>query len=151
MNEYDGYYIDDLKPGMSAMFGKTITDADILMFSGVSGDTNPVHLDEEFASSTAFEGRIAHGILIASLISTVLGTRMPGPGAVYISQTLQFKAPVRAGDTVRAKVTVMDIDVEKRRATFETGCFIGDRAVVMGEAKLLVQRRPKPAEEAAAA
>ncbi len=144
MNEYDGYYVEDLQPGMSASFGKTITDADILMFSGVSGDTNPVHLDEEFAGSTMFEGRIAHGILIASLISTVLGTRLPGPGAVYVSQTLTFMAPVRAGDTVKARVTVSEVDTEKRRVTFETGCYIGDRAVVTGEAKLMVQKKPQP-------
>ncbi len=142
MNETGGYYIDELEPGMTASFGKTITDADILMFSGVSGDTNPVHLDEEFASSTMFEGRIAHGILVGSLISTVLGTRMPGPGAVYISQTLKFMAPVRAGDTVRARVTITEVDREKKRVTLETGCYIGDRAVVQGEAKLMVQRRP---------
>jgi len=142
VNETGGYYIDELEPGMTASFGKTITDADILMFSGVSGDTNPVHLDEEFASSTMFEGRIAHGILVGSLISTVLGTRMPGPGAVYISQTLKFMAPVRAGDTVRARVTITEVDREKKRVTLETGCYIGDRAVVQGEAKLMVQRRP---------
>lgn len=144
MNDAGGYYVDDLQPGMTASFGKTVTDADILMFSGVSGDTNPVHLDEEFAGTTMFEGRIAHGILVASLISTVLGTRMPGPGAVYVSQTLKFMAPVRAGDTVRARVTVSEVDVEKKRVTFETGCYIGDRAVVTGEAKLMVQRRPQP-------
>ena len=101
----DGYYIEDLEAGMSAAFGKTITDADILMFAGVSGDTNPVHLNEEFALGTAFQGRIAHGMLTASLISTVLGTKLPGPGCIYLSQTLKFLAPVRAGDTVRAEVT----------------------------------------------
>lgn len=143
MNETGGYYIDELAPGMTASFGKTITDADILMFSGVSGDTNPVHLDEEYAGATMFEGRIAHGILVGSLISTVLGTRLPGPGAVYVSQSLTFRAPVRAGDTVRARATVTEVDVEKKRVTLETGCYIGDRAVVTGEAKLMVQRRPK--------
>ena len=142
VNDGTGYYIDDLEVGMSAAFGKTITEADILMFSGVSGDTNPVHLDEEFAGSTMFEGRIAHGILVGSLISTVLGTRLPGPGAVYVSQTLKFMAPVRAGDTVRARVTVTDLELEKKRVTMQTGCYIGDRCVVDGEAKLMVQRRP---------
>lgn len=146
MNEGSGYYIDDLEVGMSAVFGKTITEADILMFSGVSGDTNPVHLDEEFAGSTMFEGRIAHGILVASLISTVLGTRLPGPGAVYVSQNLKFMAPVRAGDTVRARVTVTEVDHEKKRVSLDTGCFIGDRAVVTGDAKLMVARRPQPRE-----
>ncbi len=141
-----GYYIDDLEVGMSAVFGKTITEADILMFSGVSGDTNPVHLDEEYAGSTMFEGRIAHGILVGSLISTVLGTRLPGPGAIYVSQNLKFLAPVRAGDTVRARATVTEIDVEKKRVKMDTACFIGDRAVVTGEAVLMVRRRPKPKE-----
>ena len=103
-----GYYIEDLEPGMTAAFGKTITDADILMFAGVSGDTNPVHLNEEFAMGTPFQGRIAHGMLTASLISTVLGTKLPGPGCVYLSQNLKFLAPVRAGDTVRAEVTAQD-------------------------------------------
>jgi 3-hydroxybutyryl-CoA dehydratase len=140
------YYIDDLEVGMSAVFGKTITEADILMFSGVSGDTNPVHLDEEYAGSTMFEGRIAHGILVGSLISTVLGTRLPGPGAVYVSQSLKFMAPVRAGDTVRARVTVTEVEVEKKRVKLDTGCFIGDRAVVTGEAVLMVRRRPQPKE-----
>ena len=101
-----GYFIEDLEPGMTAMFGKTITDADILMFAGVSGDTNPVHLNEEFAIGTPFKGRIAHGMLTASLISTVIGTKLPGPGCIYLSQTLRFLAPVRAGETVRAVVTV---------------------------------------------
>ncbi|MGE3294587.1 MAG: MaoC family dehydratase, partial [Geminicoccaceae bacterium] len=83
----DGYFIEDLSEGMTAVFGKTITDADILMFAGVSGDTNPVHLNEEFAAGTPFQGRIAHGMLTASLISTVLGTKLPGPGCVYLSQS----------------------------------------------------------------
>ena len=84
---FDGYYIEDLSEGMTAVFGKTITDADILMFAGVSRDTNPVHLNEEFALGTAFQGRIAHGMLTASLISTVLGTKLPGPGCIYLTQT----------------------------------------------------------------
>ena len=84
--DLDGYYLEDLAEGMSAVFGKTITDADILMFAGVSGDTNPVHLNEEFAAATAFRGRIAHGMLTASLISTVLGTKLPGPGCIYTHQ-----------------------------------------------------------------
>lgn len=136
------YYIDDLESGMKAVFGKTITEADILMFAGASGDTNPVHMDEEFASQTMFEGRIAHGLLVASMISTVLGTRLPGPGCVYVSQTLKFMAPVRAGDTVKARVTLTEVDKEKRRVTCETNCTVGDRIVLTGEAKLMVQRRP---------
>jgi hypothetical protein len=94
----NGYYLEDLDVGMKAVFGKTITEADILMFAGVSGDTNPVHLDEEFAAATPFGGRIAHGMLTASLISTVLGTKLPGPGSIYLSQSMRFwprSAPAR--------------------------------------------------------
>src|SRR5918993_1442167 len=117
-----GYYIEDLEQGMTAAFGKTVTDADILMFAGVSGDTNPVHLNEEFALGTAFQGRIAHGMLTASLISTVLGTKLPGPGCIYLSQSLKCLAPVRAGDTVRAEVFLRTLDKERRRCVFDTVC-----------------------------
>ena len=138
----DGYYIEDLTEGMTAVFGKTITDADILMFAGVSGDTNPVHLNEEFASGTAFQGRIAHGMLTASLISTVLGTKLPGPGCIYLSQTLKFMAPVRA------EVTITSIDRERRRVVFATVCKVGGKNVLEGEALTMVPRRPAPAPAA---
>jgi 3-hydroxybutyryl-CoA dehydratase len=138
----NGYYIEDLEEGMTAAFGKTITDADILMFAGVSGDTNPVHLNEEFAAGTAFNGRIAHGMLTASLISTVLGTKLPGPGCIYCSQTLKFLAPVRAGDTVRAEVVLKSLDRERRRCVFETSCKVGGKNVLEGEAIMMVPRRP---------
>jgi 3-hydroxybutyryl-CoA dehydratase len=144
-----GYFIDDIEAGMTAFFGKTITEADILMFAGVSGDTNPVHLDEEFASATPFKGRIAHGMLTASLISTVLGTKLPGPGCVYVSQNMRFLAPVRVGDTVRAIVTVRDVDRERRRVTMETACRVNGTDVLVGEANLLVPRRPAVAATAA--
>lgn len=138
-----GYYIEDIEPGMSAMFGKTITDADILLFAGVSGDTNPVHLNEEFAGATPFKGRIAHGLLSASLISTAIGTKLPGPGCIYVGQTLKFLAPVRAGDTVRAVVTVKEVDRERRRVILETVCKVQDKDVVTGEATIMVPRRPQ--------
>lgn len=138
----DGYFIEDLETGMTAVFGKTITDADILMFAGVSGDTNPVHLNEEFAAGTPFQGRIAHGMLTASLISTVLGTKLPGPGCIYMSQTMKFLAPVRAGDTVRAEVTLTALDRDRRRATFQTLCKVNGKNVIEGEAVLMVPRRP---------
>ena len=140
----DGYFIEDLEPGMTATFGKTITDADILMFAGVSGDTNPVHLNEEFAAGTPFHGRIAHGMLTASLISTVLGTKLPGPGCIYVSQTMRFLAPVRSGDTVRAEVTLRTVDREKKRAIFDTACKVLGKNVLEGEAVLFVPRRPAP-------
>lgn len=137
-----GYFIEDIEPGMSAVFGKTITDADILLFAGVSGDTNPVHLNEEFAGATPFKGRIAHGLLSASLISTVIGTKLPGPGCIYVGQTLKFLAPVRAGDTVRAIVTVTAVDRERRRVILDTVCKVQDKDVIVGEATIMVPRRP---------
>lgn len=132
---------DSLQVGMSAEFAKTVTDADLVMFAGVSGDTNPVHFDAEFAKETMFQGRIAHGMLSASLISTVLGTKLPGPGAIYMSQTFKFLGPVYPGDTVRARVTIAEIDTKRRRLTLETGCTVGGKAVVSGEAKVFV---PEP-------
>lgn len=142
MDDRHGYYFDDLSVGMTRVFSKTITEADLLMFAGVSGDTNPLHLDEDFASRTMFESRIAHGMLTGSLISTVLGTRLPGPGAVYISQQLKFLAPVRIGDTVIARAEVGEINPERRRVRMLTTCWVGETKVVDGEALLMVPRRP---------
>ncbi|MGF1476769.1 MAG: MaoC family dehydratase [Geminicoccaceae bacterium] len=127
---------------MTARFGKTVTEADIVMFAGVCGDTNPVHINEEFAAQTMFEGRIAHGMLTASLISTTIGTHLPGPGCIYVSQSLKFLAPVRAGDTVYAEVTVREVNLERKRVILDTVCKIGDREVVSGEANIMVPRRP---------
>ena len=110
-NEQHGYFLEDLTVGMKAVYGKTVTDADIVLFSGVSGDTNPLHLDHEFASRTMFGGPIVHGMLTASLISTVVGTRLPGPGCIYLSQNLRFRAPVRVGDTVLVQDSGNDITV----------------------------------------
>lgn len=141
MQDLHGYFIEDIDAGMSDSYGKTVTEADIVAFAGVSGDTNPVHLNEEFAKDTLFKGRIAHGMLAASFLSTVLGTRLPGPGCIYMSQSLNFRAPVKAGDTVRARVTVMDVNREKRRITVETVCLVGETVVVDGEAKLMVDSR----------
>ena len=103
-SEMYGYQFEDLSIGMSASLSRTVSEADILMFAGVSGDNNPVHMDEEFAASTMFGGRIAHGMLSAGLISAVFGTRLPGPGSIYLSQNLKFKAPVRIGQTLVATV-----------------------------------------------
>lgn len=144
MNEANGYYLEDLAVGMSASYAKTITDADIVLFAGVSGDMNPMHLDADYASATMFKGRIAHGMLTASVISAVLGTKLPGPGCVYLSQNLKFKAPVRIGDTVKARVTVTAIDEARGRITVGTLCTVGDTVVIDGEAQILVPRRPVP-------
>ncbi len=137
-----GYCLEDLKVGMSAAYAKTVTDADIALFAGISGDINPVHLNHQFASETVFEGRIAHGMLTASLISTVIGTRMPGPGCIYISQNLKFKAAVRAGDRVTARATVTEIFPEKRRIALRTTCAVGDTLVVDGDALIMVPVQP---------
>ncbi|NNG06080.1 MAG: MaoC family dehydratase [Inquilinus sp.] len=139
----EGYYLEDLAVGMSASFAKTLTDADIILFSGVSGDTNPVHLNEEYARETLFKGRISHGMLSAGFISAVLGTKLPGPGAIYISQSLRFTAPVRAGDTVTARCTVTEIVPEKRRAVLKTECLVGGKVVIDGEATVMVPTREK--------
>jgi 3-hydroxybutyryl-CoA dehydratase len=136
-----GVYFEDLSIGQSASFAKTITEADILMFTAVSGDTNPVHLDAEYAATTRFEGRIAHGMISAGLISAVLGTRLPGPGTVYMSQSLKFRAPVKPGETVTATVTVTDLNAEKKRATLATVCTVAGKPVIEGEALVMVPSR----------
>ncbi len=141
MQEKHGYFLEDLAPGMTKSYTKTVTDADITIFAGISGDTNPVHLDDSFARQTMFGERIAHGMLSASFISTVLGTRLPGPGCIYVSQSLRFKAPVKVGDTVEARVTIEDVVQEKRRVICETVCRVGETVVVDGEATLIVSRR----------
>ena len=140
-SECYGYDFEDLTVGMTASIGRTVSEADILAFAAVSGDTNPVHLDAEFAASTMFAGRIAHGMLSASYVSTVFGTRLPGPGCIYVSQSLRFKAPVRVGDTVVARVTVTALDPDKRRASFDTVCTVGGKAVLDGQAVLMMPAR----------
>jgi len=139
MNELQGYEIEDLRVGMSASFSKTITEADIVLFAGVSGDNNALHTDQEFAESSPFGGRVAHGMLTASLISAALANRIPGPGsAIYISQQLNFRAPVRPGDTVHASVTVKHIDTVRNRVIMTTVCHVRGEVVLDGEALLKV-------------
>lgn len=147
MQEKHGYFLEDLSVGMTAVFAKTVTDADITMFAGISGDTNPVHLDESFAEKTMFAGRIAHGMLSASFISTVFGTRLPGPGCIYLRQDLRFKAPVKVGDTVEARVTVKEIQAAKKRVVFDTVCTVRGATVLEGEATLMVASRQDMAAE----
>ena len=144
MQELHGYYLEDLSPGMTALYAKTVTDADVVLFAGISGDVNPVHLNQEFADRTVFRGRIAHGMLTASFISTVIGTKLPGPGCIYVSQNLKFKAPVRVGDTVNARVTINSVDEARGRIAVETTCTVGNVVVIAGEAVLLVPRRAAP-------
>jgi 3-hydroxybutyryl-CoA dehydratase len=128
-----------LAPGARASFTKTITDADIAKFAEATGDTNPVHLDDAYARTTRFGGRIAHGLLTAGLVSAVMANRLPGPGTIYLSQTLEFKAPVRPGDTVTAEVEVLE--VTGRRARLATRCTLADGTLVLsGEALVLPPR-----------
>jgi 3-hydroxybutyryl-CoA dehydratase len=134
-------YLDELKVGMTASTGKTITEADILLYAAVSTDTNPLHINAEAAAAGPFGQRVAHGMLTAGLISAVLGTGLPGPGAVYLGQTLRFRAPVKIGDTVTATVEVTDINVEKKRATLKTVCTVAGKPVIDGEATVLVPVR----------
>jgi len=143
MDKLHGYYFEDLDVGMFDIYAKTITDADIITFAGISGDTNPVHLNDEFASETMFKGRIAHGMLTASFISTVIGTKLPGPGCIYISQNLRFKAPVRAGDTVNAVCTVEKLIPTKHFIELKTICTVNGKTVVDGDATILVPSREK--------
>ncbi|NCM96318.1 MAG: MaoC family dehydratase [Rhodobacterales bacterium] len=133
--------IEDLEIGMTRHLRKLITDRDIRLFAEVSTDHNPVHLDESYARDTIFEGRIAHGMLTAGLISAVIGEQLPGHGTVYLGQSLKFMAPVRPGDTVTACVKVTAIDYAKRRVTLETHCAVGDTVVLKGEALVLAPSR----------
>jgi 3-hydroxybutyryl-CoA dehydratase len=154
MQDLHGYFIEDLEVGMTDSYGKTVTEADVVMFAGISGDTNPVHLNQNFAEQTMFKGRIAHGMLAASFISTVLGTRLPGPGCIYLGQTLNFKAPVKIGDTVRARVTVTEVNREKKRVKVDTVCSVDGKTVLDGEARMMVNSRGevrgRPEEEVGA-
>ena len=135
------YAIEDLSPGMSASFVRTVTERDIALFGEVSGDTNPVHFDDEFARTTPFKGRIAHGVLAASYVSTVLGMEMPGPGTIFVGLNVRFKAPVRIGDTVKATCTVREVLLERRRVIFDCACTVGDVVVLEGEATVMPPRK----------
>jgi 3-hydroxybutyryl-CoA dehydratase len=141
MKDLHGYYIEDLQVGMSDSFAKTVTEADVILFAGITGDSNPVHINEEFAAGTIFKGRIVHGEFSGGLISAVLGTRLPGPGAIFVAQSMRFKAPVRINDTVTATVTVKEINPERRRVILATVCTVKGKVVVEGEATMMVDSR----------
>jgi len=136
-----GRFFEDLSFGMEASIARTVKAQDIDDFARVSGDINPVHLDEAYAATTPFKQCIAHGILTASYISAVFGTKLPGPGSIYISQTLNFKAPVLIGAEVITTVKITDLIPEKRRAIFHCVCMVGDKTVLEGEAVLMVPSR----------
>lgn len=137
-----GVFFEDLSAGQEASLSKPVTEADIVAFAEISGDKNPVHLDAQYAAGTMFKERIAHGMLSAAYISAVFGMKLPGPGAIYISQTLNFKAPVKIGDTVVATVKVVELVPERRRARFDCVCSVNGKPVVQGEAVLMVPARP---------
>lgn len=135
-------YFEDLSVGQEASLSHTVTEKDIQAFADVSGDRNPVHLDAAYAATTMFKERIAHGMLSAAYISAVFGMKLPGPGAIYISQTMAFKAPVKIGDTVVTTVKIVELLPEKKRARFETVCSVNGKPVLTGEAQLMVPTRP---------
>jgi 3-hydroxybutyryl-CoA dehydratase len=145
MQDLHGYYLEDLEIGMNASFAKTISESDVYMFAGISGDNNPMHVNEEYAKQTPFGGRIVHGMFSAALISTVAGTRLPGPGCIYIDQQISFKAPVHIGDTACATLTVTDIDPRRRRVTCRTDVHVGDKLVATGQGVFMVDKRPADA------
>jgi 3-hydroxybutyryl-CoA dehydratase len=134
-------YFEDISVGMTATYSKTVKSSDVVGFAEITGDRNPIHLSEHFAANTPFKGRIAHGLYTASLISAVIGTQLPGPGAIYISQTLRFLAPVMIGDTIDAIVEVAELSKQRQRATLSCKCSVGNTVVLEGEAVVKVPRR----------
>ena len=135
------HYIEDLTVGQSASYTRTITEADVQQFGAVSGDLNPLHFDEDYAKTTIFRGRIAHGMLSLSYVSTVLGTKLPGAGSIFMSSTVRFKAPVRIGDTVTAICTVREINLQRKRVVLDCHCKVGDNIVVECETLVKVPSR----------
>ncbi len=136
-----GLFFEDLRLDQSAQIARTVSAADVAAFAAVSGDDNPLHLDEAYAQTTPFKRRIAHGMLTGAYISAVLGSRLPGPGAVYVSQSLRFRRPVGLGDEVTTTVTVRDLDARRGHATFTTVCTVAGKTVAEGEAVVLVPKR----------
>ncbi len=142
-----GYILDELHVGMTAEKTVEMTEQRIHQFADASDDFNPVHMDEAFASKTAYRGRIAHGLLSASFGSAVVGTILPGAGAIYLHQSLAFEKPVRIGDKVTARVTVAAVDLESARVTLKTEGYIGETFIMGGEAIVRVPRRRRPAKD----
>ena len=144
VRSFQTLYFDDLALGMRATIQKTVENEDVIGFAELSGDHNPIHLSEHFARKTRFGGRIVHGLYTASLISGVIGMRLPGPGAVYISQTLNFLGPVKIGDVVDVSVEVVELTEKSRRVRLQCECRVGDKLVLEGEGVLSVSPTPKP-------
>ena len=135
-------YFEDLSLGMRESYSKLVKSSDVVGFAEISGDRNPIHLSEHFAAKTPFGGRIAHGLYTASLVSAVIGTRLPGPGAIYLSQTLRFLAPVRIGDTVEASVEIMELSEKGNRASLKCQCKVCEVVVLEGDAVVKIPARP---------
>jgi acyl dehydratase len=142
-----GYILDEMFVGMTAEKHVEITEARIVQFAEASDDFNPVHMDETYAAKTAYRGRIAHGLLSASIGSAVVGTLLPGAGAIFLSQTLSFQKPVRIGDVLTARVTVAEIDPESARVVLKAQGLVGGEVVMDGEALVRVPRRRRPAKD----
>lgn len=136
-----GRYFEDLAVGMEASYVRRVLEEDLHVFAELTGDTNPIHLDEAYAAATMFKGRIAHGTLTASYISTVLGTLLPGPGAIYVSQSLNFRGPVRIGDEVISTARVLELLPAKKRAILTCHCSVAGKTVLEGEALMMVPSR----------
>jgi 3-hydroxybutyryl-CoA dehydratase len=136
-----GFFMEDLSVGQVAELTRQVSASDLDAFAAVTGDDNPVHLDEAYAAATPFGGRIAHGMLAAGYISAAIGTKLPGPGTIYVSQSLRFRRPVRIGDRVTARVEIVAVDEARARVTLETACLVNGKAVVEGEAEVMVPRR----------
>ncbi len=136
-----GKFFEDLFVGMEASYSRIVMESDIAIYAVLTGDNNPLHLDAEFAANTIFKTRIAHGMLTAGYLSTIFGTRLPGPGCIYVSQSLSFRGPVRIGDEVTAKVVVTELIAAKRRAIFSCDCSVAGKTVLQGEAVLMVPAR----------
>ena len=135
-------YFEDLKVGQEASMSRVVTEADIVAYAALSGDYNPVHLDPDYAAKTVFKERIAHGILSAGYISALFGMKLPGPGSIYISQSLNFKGPVKIDDRVETVVKLVELIPGKRRVKFECICSVGGKPVLTGDAVLMVPARP---------
>jgi len=132
--------LDKIEIGMEVSYSQTITDSDVKLFAGISGDRNAVHLNDEYAKNSRYEKRIAHGMISASYFSALFGTKIPGEGCVYVAQSLQFKRPVYLGDTVTATVIVTKINLDKKRVFFRTICKVKNKIVIDGEAELYVPK-----------
>lgn len=143
MNSTQSFYFEELSEGMDAESSNVITDENIVLFSQISGDVNPIHLDDDYAATTAFKKRIAHGSMCASYISAILGNQLPGPGCIYVNQGLRFKAPVYIGDTVITRAVIKKRVPEKSFVEISTQCFVNDVLVLDGEATIKVPNQPE--------